>query len=688
MQWNDLPDSELARQLIGKALAHPTNAAFDEGAWRSAMAALEEPTERDLQLAVAAVHFGRELASLRVSAIPKTVRGFNRSRLIRLLAAFANQQYLTLQGKVRKGLKAQKTGRTFDMDRAQQLVVENAGGQEMPPDDLLTFLVDSLPHWLFHIWRVAEDAPLDEPESVIDFAAHAFRIFSIEHSLRHLWLQALWLGTRLRKEDGALIDAPWDRNLAERWFVWDQRQQSLITAEFNIDAGAHIVSGGKLPPVVPAVDRTVIRISRPPSGRRVFVTGRASGAKLEQRNHVSERDVLDRLYTGLFMDETLPKSPGGDLTCRELSRAWWILKDMARLASDELGPAWLENDGDVGRFALTVGRDDLVRILVECLGVKAKRAGGIVDWFTCDPGDTGRIFSKSVWSEPMLPEPSTGNLHIVLAPLLSGSPVKRIEAWMERGGISDSRGIKGRGKPFERHVRKVISGVLSANELLTDVAVAEHGLKRKGESEEIDLLVRVGDTVLVGEVKCFVAPSEPTDKHNLLDNLDKATEQAEIKRAWADANRDRIAEALAVEPARAAALRLLPLVVLNHGFGIGSERHGVPVVDLHYLRILLGWGSYQGDTRFERYVGVVYDPVLLYRSHAEFEAMIDVLLRDPPPLKRFTGRTQWRRIPFDTSDGSPFFIELPVLAEDATPKALRDMPAFRPSSGRRSAGLP
>lgn len=684
MQWNDLPDSELTRQLTTKALAHPTSAAFDESVWRRAVTALREPTERDLQLAVAAVHFGRELASLRSSAIPKTVVGFNRSRLLQLLAAFANQQYLTLQGTVQKALKSQKTGRIFDMNRAQQLLVEGAGGQEIPPDDLITYLVDSLPHWLFHIWPISEEAPSEEPESVIGFAAYAFRVFSIEHSLRHLWLEALWLGTRLSREDAALIDAPWDRDLAERWFVWDQRQQMLITAEFHIDAGAHIVAGGKVPSVEPVVDRTVIRISRPPSGRRVFVTGRASGVKPEQRNHVSEQDVLERLYTGLFMDETLPNSPSGDFTCRELNRAWWILTDMARLASDELGAARLEDDADIGRFALTVERDDLIRILVECLGVPIARAGGMVDWFTCDPGDTGRLFSKSVWSEPMLPEPGTGKLHIVLAPLLSGSPVKRVEAWMERGGISDSGGVKGRGKPFERHARKVISAALLANELLTDVAVAEHGLKRKGESEEVDLLVRVGNTVLIGEVKCFVAPSEPTEKHNHLVNLDKATEQAEIKRAWADANRDKIAELLAVDPVRAASLRILPLVVLNHGFGIGLDRYGVPVVDLHYLRILLGGGSYQGDTRFERHIGVIYDPVLLYRSHAEFEAKIDALLRDPPPLKRFADRTKWRRIPFDTSDRSPFFIELPTIAENEAPNVLRDMPPFRLPKRRRS----
>lgn len=685
MKWNDLPESELARQLKAKTLPHPTNAAFDYQAWRSAAMALEEAGERDKQLALAALQFGSELASLRETAIPRTTQGLNRPRLVRLLAAIANQQYLTLQTKVRKELRARNRGVMFDMERSQGLVVEGAGGQELPPDDLITYMVDSLPHWLFHIWQVADDAPLDEPEFPINLAAYAFRVFSIEHSLRQLWLTALWLGTTLSKEGEALVDRPWDRELAERWFVWDQRQQTLITAELLIDAGAAIVAGKRLPPVVPAIERTVIRITRPRSGRRVFVTGRASGAKAEQRNHVSERDLLDRLYTGLFMDETLPKSPSGDLTCRELSRAWWILKDMAQLAAEELASAWPGDDAAIGRFALTVERDDLVKVLCECLGITPERAGGIIDWFTCDPADTSRIFSKSVWSEPFLPQPGTGNLHIVLAPLLTASPVRRVEAWLERGGISDSRGIKGRGKPFERHVRQVLAEVLAENELLTDAFVAEHGLKRKGKSEEIDLLVRVGDVVLVGEVKCFVAPSEPLEKHNHLSNLDKATAQAENKRAWAEANRDRIGEALGVGADGLAALRIIPLVVINHAFGVGLERNGVPVVDLHYLRILFGWGSYQGDTRFERDFGAVYDTVRLYQSQDEFEAKIIDLLGDPPPMKRFEGRTSWRRIPFETSDRTPFFIEVPAVAEDVVPNALRDMPPIHAANARRRA---
>lgn len=688
MEWSDLPASELKRQLDAKTLSHPTNAAYDQAAWRSAVSAINEPTERDLQLGAAAIHFGRELTSLRMSAIPKTVRGFSRRRLVRLLAAVANQQYLTLQAKLKKGMKQQKSGNLFDMERAQQLVVEGAGGQIASPDDLITYLVDSLPHWLFHIWQVADDAPSDEPKSVIDFAAYALSVFSIEHSLRHLWLEALWLGTRFREEGGALINEPWDRDLAGRWLVWQQRDLQNFMSEFHINAGSRIVAGGPLPPVVPAIERTVIRISRPPSGRRVFVTGRALGTKNEQRNHVTESNVLDRLYTGLFMDEALPKSPGGDLTCRELNRAWWILMDLARLVVDDLGSGLWQSDKDEERFSCKVARADIVRIFTECLRVTPDRAGFMVDWFTCNPADTNRIFAKSVWSEPLLPEPGTGDLFVVLAPLLSGSSVKRVEAWMERGGISDNGGLKGRGKPFERHVRAVVSDVLAANELLTDAFTAEDGLKRKGESEEIDLLVRVGDVLLVGEVKCFVAPSEPTDKRNHLKNLDKATAQAAAKRAWAEANRDAVARAIGIDAAHAARLRVVPVVVLNHGFGMGLERYGVPIVDLHYFKILLGFGRYHAAARFERNAGVISETVTLYRSQSEFETKIEGLLRDPPSLQRFSKRLTWRRNPFLTSNKKPFLIELPAISDDRQPNILRDMPALKPKKKLKRASLP
>ena len=323
----------------------------------------------------------------------------------------------------------------------------------------------------------------------------------------------------------------------------------------------------------------------------------------------------------MLNSQTFRATPGSLVkTVWKSAKSTWILQDIARLVADDLGKKGPAGPDSLRRFSFAVERCDLSRALRECLGLDAQSADDIVDWFTCDPSDTGRFFAKSLWAEPLLPVPNSERRHVMIAPLLVGAPVKRVEAWMDKGGISDSRGVKGRGKPFERHVRLEVEQALQANALIADTTVAKHGLKRRGNSEEIDLIARIGDTVIVGEVKCFVAPSEPLERHNHLDNLSRAAEQAANKRAWAEGNREAVGAALGVtDPQRAAALVIVPLVVINNGFGLGLERHGVPIVDLHFLVTLLSSGHYRSGMRFERNVGMISEHVTMYISQADLE---------------------------------------------------------------------
>lgn len=324
----------------------------------------------------------------------------------------------------------------------------------------------------------------------------------------------------------------------------------------------------------------------------------------------------------------------------------------------------MPNDRVIGRFALAVGAGELACVVSECLEIEAGRAGAILDLFTCDPTDSKALFAKSFWSMPLLPGANGDRRYIILAPLLVGSPLKRVEAWMGRGGISDNSGVKGRGKPFETHVRTELAKALRENVILKDHAVYANAIKRKGNSEEIDLLVRTGHSLIVGEVKCFVSPSEPLEKHNYLRALAKAAKQAAAKRDWVAANLEKVARLMGCgDGIEARALTVHPIVVLNQGFGLGLVRDGVPIVDLHYLRLLLSDGSYQGDTRFERDVGMFYESVELYDSAADFESKLETLLGDPPPLRRYGAAVGWRRLPFPTSDGRPFFIEMPTLVQ-------------------------
>lgn len=672
----NLTDSQIFT-LVAKTrvLAHPTSAAFHPEPWIAALDGLGEKTVRDVALATSALHFGREIQSLRRSLGVRLTHGLSRSAGLRLLAATANQQYLTLVDKVQDTLKASHGQYPVHLEQLDQTSFENVGGQSVTADGHATALVDMLPHWLHHLLGIAAEADGSSPKHPDHFVGPAIMTASIERALRDLWQQALWEGHWLDERAGITVHTPADYESAEQWFVWELRQQSLLGQEMYLDVAAHILSDGKLPPAAPVVARTVVKVVRPGKKHRRFKIGKVSGRNPRDRVRASEHEALERLYVGLFLDEPLPKLGDLMVSCRLLNQAWWVISDLVRLLARDAGTPWFEDDRGVGRFAFAIEREQLCKIVADCLAISGERGTAIVDFLELDLTDTGWLFGRGFWATPLLPDESRGRLYLIAAPLMVGSPTRRVEAWLEKGGLTDRAGIKGRGKPFEDHVRKQVTEALSKNPILKDHGVAPFSLKRKGGSEEIDLLIRVGNTLLVGEVKCFVFPSEPLERFNYLSNVLSAIEQAKAKLRWAEENRTAIAEQVGVlDTGKAQFLSFVPIVVMNYGFGLGLVVDGVAVTELHYLRLLMKAGEYQSDTRFEKGVGVIYQTVTLYRDQSDFETRLTELFAEPPPLRRYKGKVGWKRVPFTTSDLTPFEIELPLLSDiPMNPAALENL---------------
>lgn len=663
VEWRDLDKSALFKAVEAGALPHPTHGGFDVEPWKEAILDLGRVGPRDEALFRAAAFYGAEIAAVRAYAVGTLAPGVSRPRALRMMAAIANQQYLTTRDLMLSRMRAALRQGPANIEGLAQTLIPMAAGQSMTADDATTALVDSIPVRLFEIWGRPDVLDAPEPRDPIGDGVMAFTLASAEHGYRNLWHHVLWTEHRLeRGADGIYLDRPTDEELARRWLLWTLRQSNLAAWESYMDLGAAIEAGRALPPVEPVSGRTVIRLKRGRTGRRVFITGPADGRSKVQRSHVSERDMLDRVYTGLFMDEPLARLNPADLTCRELCRAWWIVEDLARLIVRDLGRPWFETDQGVGRFAIPLEREDLAQTLVQTLDIDAERARAIVAVFTADPVDTRRLFSKGVWATPLLPSPDDARLYLLVAPLLAGTPMRRIEAWMEQGGISDDRGVKGRGKPFEAHVRMHLAAIIKGNEAFNDVQVAPAALKRKGASEEIDLLVRVGDTVLVGEVKCFTAPSEPIQKANYLRHIAEAAGQARTKADWCGTHREAATVALGVSDSdQMARLVFTPMVVLNQSYGVGLSRDRTPIVDLHYLSLLLGAGSYQGETWFQRETGMTYEPVELYADQASFERNVKALLMTPPAIDRYLPVIGFRRFPFGLRNEGRVMIEAAEL---------------------------
>lgn len=663
MEWKDLPDSELFRSLRSGKLPHPTQGAFDPTAWAQAAKQLKEPNHRDLALLHAALRYGHELSSLRTFATDKMAKGITKGRAVRLLSALANQQFLTLRNSMREQTRKLLRRGPMHMEQLAQQPVEAIALQELNADDHVTSLVDSLPHWLFHIWASLDDATAATPSNVIGFGARALAISSIEHGFRDLWQGVLWLGHDVSARGDVLVDSPTDRKLAEMWFIWHLRQQSLAAWEQHVDAGAAVMVGTRnLSPVKVVVDKTVVKLKRRANGRRGFIIGTTDSRSSWQRVHAAERDMLERQYTGLFLDEPLPKFSDQFLTCRDLCKAWWVISDLARLIVSDLGAPIFNDDRGTGKFSIPIESDDIEYIISDCLAIDAQKSKSIVDMLTASPSNTNHLFSKGIWSTPLLPAPTGTRRHILLAPLLVGSPTRRVEDWLERGGVSDQSGLKGRGKPFENYARKELREAISSNSKFKIGSIFPESLKRKGSSEEIDLILMVGKTIIIGEIKCFTQPSEALEKYNYLNAVNLATKQANAKLSWAMDNKEIIANKLEIfDQKHIDSLKFLGLVVLNQSFGLGLSRNGIPVVDLHYLKLIIGSHEYQGETWFEKDKGMRFKTIKLYHDQDDFELKISTLLQNPPPLERYASTIGWRSIPFQTESGRGLFIDIPTL---------------------------
>lgn len=427
MEWVDLPESEIFELVRRGKLQHPTNSKFDPKPWVSAIAELEDSTLRDVQLGFAAIYYGQQITTLRDTAKERLPK-ISKTKALRLLAATANQQFLIGRKKSQEHINSVHDKKTpINLVQAGQALFDTQYGQTFNLDDLTTSLVDALPCWLFQICNGDDETATNSNTKPTDIAGLALSIASIENGLRTLWQATLWTNATLLKDQDRFVSGWDDKDFASRWLAWALRQETLICHETYMDAGARTIAGKKILPRRAALSKTVTRMYWGHTGRRRFVCGSSKRIGTRANGYAQERDALERLYTGLYLDEPLPKTEA-HLTCRELLEAWWVLSDIGALVTKDLGDPWFETDKDVSRFATSLEKTDLARVFSSCLYISLDRASQIVNFFSCDPNETKQLFSIGLWSTPLLDAANSDSSHLILAPLLVGSPVKRVEA--------------------------------------------------------------------------------------------------------------------------------------------------------------------------------------------------------------------------------------------------------------------
>lgn len=368
---------------------------------------------------------------------------------------------------------------------------------------------------------------------------------------------------------------------------------------------------------------------------------------------------------------TQPIQRFSGVTIEELADAWEVLHGMANVLLPR-EHSELTDPTQLLAYAPLISGAELRKALQKCLGLSEPKCRGLLRALCRDD------LSDEIWLRPL--EKIDGDQYVLASgPVQAPNYVRLIEYWARVGGLRlEERGLE--FETFARHelanaIQRASAGVFF-QERFAGVLTNAIGLRFRGancETEEVDLVLWVGSTVVLAELKCILFPGGAMAEHHYFATLDAAAEQITRKTEAARRNPQSLLDQLKghveIDPRR---LRILPAVVVSSSFGVGMEFRGVPVVDVSILQKYFVPGAIEhlaviGVNPNERKSGV---KIPFYRSQAEAEMRLELYLRQPPQLALESHALvrAHREIPEVSVGARPasveyFDVSMPLLAE-------------------------
>jgi len=659
----------------GDKLSSPFAKNFNKDQWERALSGAKD-NERDIKLCLSALFFGKQVSSLRKEHVDNIFNGISKRSALVLAVGSANRNYLALKSDFRS--RQQEFAKSENADPFHLMDVGKAGSRIAPqdnlsPDDLTTAIVDTLPHWFFQAKNLSVER--ESIKTKFDLLERrAGWVLSVEAGLRDLWMSALWEARELKRDGEDLVFCPGDRESDSYWFASQMRAEAALWGPLALfhdlpedrEDTQHIM---------------VVSFTQSQKGRVQLRASKPSSKKLRKLNETM--GILERSYIKDFLDFPVEVA-GADITMRLLVQALWILEELGSSMKSKIQARAIQSYRDAKEFSLRVKKIDCLRAFREGLSVSEIIAKSILSHLVLSPDDTAKCFRDGAWFHPLV-ELDEEHVMIVLPSVEVGAKIRFVERTLSELLGPDLGKEKSLGETFENSVRERVRTALSDNEIINDFACLPHALdESRTGGEEIDLLFRIGKRIVVGEVKCLVAPNESIDRFNHLSKLEGAAEQAKRKAEWLSKNLHLVEGSLGADVTKA---DIVPIVVLNQKIGSGLLIDGVAITDIYLLELFSNEGSYASGAAMKKgKKAVTY--TTFYTNQEEAEAAIPEIFSCPPPLKPFIEGVEWKKVEFPTAFGK-MLLEHPRMKVGAlvTPELEAAASAFSLKGGSPDKSL-
>lgn len=412
----------------------------------------------------------------------------------------------------------------------------------------------------------------------------AYALFEDIYLLEHLWGQLLWFDWTIEpSEDAAELKLSFVPDaLAISQVVAEWRSDQLLAEFHGVYAQEWAAEGSTLLP------RWGVDAKRKADGFTFDVRRRAPGSG-EVSGFFVLREMLSDSELEPYLYAPLPNLTAG-LTLDDLISAWELLS----LAAEAMRLRLYGRGADAPyqRLAPVIPRATYDALLSN-LGWPPEKRRAALDFFTFHDRST-----DGLWTRPLLPV-GGDRLISVLTPLTATNLYRTAELWALEG--AGEKLFSERGTDFEERLRRSVAAGLAKRPWGARGKVLQDKWEPKiaGAPRDIDLVIRIDETVFIGEIKLKRFPVSAAEIGRHAKEFAKAAGQLALRLEWLAAHKAELARKTGFDGAPDE-LRIRGMIVTGTPFGSGTAIDGYPVIDRDMLQFYFDRDTMLTSARVDR----------------------------------------------------------------------------------------
>ncbi len=275
-------------------------------------------------------------------------------------------------------------------------------------------------------------------------------------------------------------------------------------------------------------------------------------------------------------------------------------------------------------FCPLINKHDLRVAISKSLVIEYEKAKKILDFI-----EYSSAKRHDLWCHPIIP---IGNSHyaFLISALITPNMTRVAEFWFEEMQYE----MKEKGYKYELTVCDEIKKAISQNSIITNYNIeSSKEISAGNGSEEIDLIIKIDNLILVCEVKSIVTTDSPISKRRTLDTLTRGANQAKRKAKFISDNIKEVSNVLGWDYNDNIKYNVEQCVITSSKVYSGLTISETPVVDLKILGRYLSVNDLPMLSSIDdKGEATHYAVLVFYKTLNELKDNLMTYLKSPPQI--------------------------------------------------------